>query len=43
MQLGWTGLLIACQDGHLEVVKYLCETGGEKLMMKPDKVSCQSF
>jgi hypothetical protein len=29
----------ACYNGHLEVVKYLCEQGGKELLMLTDKVS----
>jgi hypothetical protein len=30
---------MASQNGHLEVVRYLCERGGEKLLMMTENVS----
>jgi hypothetical protein len=39
IQDGASCLHTACQWGHLEVVKYLCERGGEELLMLTDKVS----
>lgn len=38
VQDGWSCLLIACQNGHLEVVKYLHGAGGEALLMMTKKV-----
>jgi hypothetical protein len=29
----------ASSGGHMEVVKYLCEVGGEELLMRADEVS----
>ncbi len=29
----------ACEGGHLDVVKYLCEIGGKELVMATDKVN----
>jgi hypothetical protein len=29
----------ASRGGHMEIVKYLCEVGGKKLLMRADKVS----
>ena len=37
-QYGWSCLLIACQEGHLDVVKYLHGAGGEALLMMTSKV-----
>ena len=39
VQNGASCLLAASQDGHLEVVKYLCERGGERLLMLTNQVS----
>ena len=39
VQNGWSCLHKACEKGHLDVVKYLCEHVGEKLLMLTDKVS----
>jgi hypothetical protein len=38
VQNGWSCLLKASQNGHLDVVKHLCEVGGETLLMLTDKV-----
>ncbi len=38
MQDGASCLLKACENGHVGVVKYLCEQGGEELLMLTDKV-----
>ena len=34
---GASGLCLACQNGHLEVVKVMCQAGGEALVLQPDK------
>jgi hypothetical protein len=39
MQDGASCLLKACENGHVGVVKYLCEQGREELLMLTDKVS----
>ncbi len=39
MQDGWSCLHIASFHGHLDVVEYVCEVGGERLLMLSDKVS----
>ena len=39
VQDGWSCLLIASVNGHSEVVKYLCERGGERLLMLTPNVS----
>jgi hypothetical protein len=39
VQGGSSCLLVACHAGHLDMVKYLCERGGEKLLMLMSKVS----
>ena len=39
MQDGASCLMVASQNGHLEVVRYLCERGGEKLLLMADNVS----
>ena len=38
-QVGTSCLYIACTNAHLNVVKYLCELGGEKLLMLTNNVS----
>jgi hypothetical protein len=38
-QNGASCLLIACQRGLLDVAKYLCERGGERLLMLTTDVS----
>ena len=40
MQGGRTCLMSACEGGHLDVVKYVCEIGGKELVMATDEVSC---
>jgi hypothetical protein len=37
-QHGWSCLHQACEKGRLDVVEYLCERGGEALLMLQDKV-----
>jgi hypothetical protein len=37
-QRGWSCLMGAADDGHLEVVKYLVEVGGKELLMLVDQV-----
>jgi hypothetical protein len=37
-QRGWSCLMSAADNGHLEVVKYLVEVGGKELLMLVDKV-----
>ncbi len=39
VQNGASCLCIACQEAHLEVVKYLCEQGGKELLMLTSKVT----
>jgi len=39
VQQGLSCLLMAAQQGHLEVVKYLCENGGDELLVWRDQVS----
>jgi hypothetical protein len=39
VQDGYTCLHATCFGGKLEVAKYLCEWGGEALLMKTDNVS----
>jgi hypothetical protein len=41
MQQGWTSLHVAAFQGHLEVVKYLIECGGEKLLMLTGNVRAE--
>ncbi len=43
VQNGSTCLMQASSGGHLDVVKYLHEAGGEKLLMVADKVSACSY
>ncbi len=31
--------MLACQAGHLDVVKYVCEVGGKELVIVTDMVS----
>jgi hypothetical protein len=38
VQRGNTCLHKACEGGDLEVVKHLCEVGGEALVLKANKV-----
>jgi hypothetical protein len=38
-QDGKSCLYMACQQGHLVVVKYLCRQGGKQLLMLTEKVS----
>ncbi len=40
LQDGLTCLMKACEGGHLDVVKYVCEIGGKELVMAKRKVSC---
>ncbi len=42
VQDGWSCLLAACQEGHLDVAKYLCEVGGERLLTLTANVSTVS-
>jgi hypothetical protein len=39
VQNGASCLFLACQEGHLEVVKYLYEQGGKELLMLTINVS----
>jgi hypothetical protein len=39
VQDGASCLVVACQNGHVEVVKYLYSCGGEALLMLKRKVS----
>ena len=39
MQTGDTCIVPAIQKGDLEMVKFLCEAGGEELMMLQNEVS----
>ena len=39
VQDGESCLYAACEGGHLKVVEYLCELGGEKLLMQTNEVS----
>ncbi len=39
VQDGRTSLMSASHSGHMEVVKYLCEVGGEELLMRARNVS----
>jgi hypothetical protein len=41
VQYGGTCLMSASIGGHMEVVKYLCEVEGKKLLMRAYKVSLQ--
>ena len=38
-QIGHTCLHTACKNGHVDVAKYLCERGGERLLMLTMNVS----
>ena len=38
VQNGWSCLTRASRNGHLDVVKHLCEVGGETLLMLTHKV-----
>jgi hypothetical protein len=42
VQDGWSCLLIASEKGHLDVAKYLCEVGGERLLTLTQNVSALS-
>ncbi len=42
VQDGWSCLLIAFQEGHVDVAKYLCEVGGERLLTLTSNVSAVS-
>ena len=39
VQNGWSCLHVASHKGHVDVVKYLCAQGGEKLLMLTSDVS----
>jgi hypothetical protein len=39
-QEGKSCLYFACENGHLELVKYFCENFGETLLMLQNYVSC---
>ncbi len=39
LQRGSTCLMSACEGGHLDVVKYVCEVGGKELVMAKRRVS----
>jgi hypothetical protein len=39
LQRGGTCLMYASSQGHMEVVKYLCEVGGKELLMTMENVS----
>ncbi len=39
MQDGTTPLILACKACNKDIVQYLCEIGGEELMMLTDEVS----
>ncbi len=39
LQNGGTCLISACEGGHLDVVKYLCEVGSKELVMARNYVS----
>ena len=38
LQDGWSCLHVACEKGHVDVAKLLCEVGGEQLLMLTDNV-----
>ncbi len=39
LQGGRTSLMLACEGGHLDIVKHVCEVGGKELVMAPCRVS----
>ncbi len=38
VQDGQSGLHIACKHAHMDLVEYLCEVGGDKLLVLSDRV-----
>jgi hypothetical protein len=42
VQKGWPCLMVAVWEGHLEIVKYLVEVGGKRMLMLVDKVCARA-